>query len=72
MSESIALDVDAYPTLFERDPEDTVLPAQNRHVENRLTENSVALAFADGDRPSGNSRYFRQPCVGALASLARQ
>jgi hypothetical protein len=24
------------------------------------------------NRPSGNSRYFRQPCVGALASLARQ
>ena len=41
------------------------------HVDASL-ENSVALAFADGDRPSGNSRYFRQPCVGALASLARQ
>jgi hypothetical protein len=41
------------------------------HVEASL-ENSVALAFTDGDRPSGGSRYFRQPCVGALASLARQ
>ena len=40
------------------------------HVEASL-ENSVALAFTDGDRPSGGSRYFRH-CVGALASLARQ
>jgi hypothetical protein len=35
-------------------------------------ENSVARAFTDGDRPGGDSRYFRQPRVGALASLARQ
>jgi hypothetical protein len=41
------------------------------HVDAPL-ENSVARAFTDGDRPSGDSRYFRQPCVGALASLARQ
>ena len=41
------------------------------HVDASL-ENSVALAFADGNRPNGNSRYFRQPCVGALASLPRQ
>src|SRR6201995_5031913 len=34
--------------------------------------NSAALAFADGNRPNGNSRYFRQPCVGALVSLPRQ
>jgi hypothetical protein len=26
----------------------------------------------NGGRPSGGSRYFRQPCVGALASLPRQ
>jgi hypothetical protein len=38
----------------------------------RHRENSVALAFTDGDRPSGGSGYFRQPCVGALASLGRQ
>ena len=42
-----------------------------RHVDAPL-ENSVARAFTDGDRPGGDSRYFRQPCVGALASLARQ
>ena len=41
------------------------------HVDAPL-ENSVARAFTDRDRPSGDSRYFRQPCVGALASLARQ
>ena len=41
------------------------------HVDASL-ENSVALAFADGKPPSGNSRYFRQPRVAALASLARQ
>jgi hypothetical protein len=41
------------------------------HVDASL-ENSVALAFTDGDRPSDGSRDFRQPCVGALASLARQ
>jgi hypothetical protein len=41
------------------------------HIDASL-EDSVALAFTDGDRPSGGSRYFRQPCVGALASLARQ
>jgi hypothetical protein len=41
------------------------------HVDASL-ENSVALAFTDGGRPSGGSRYFRQPCVGALASLPRQ
>ena len=41
------------------------------HVDASL-ENSVALAFADGNCPSGNSRYFRQPCVGALVSLPRQ
>jgi len=29
-------------------------------------KNSVALAFTDGDRPSVGSRYFCQPCVGAL------
>ena len=40
------------------------------HVDASL-ENSVALAFTDGNRPTG-SRHFRQPCVGALASLARQ
>jgi hypothetical protein len=37
------------------------------HVDAPL-ENSVARAFTDGDRPSGDNRYFRQPCVGALAS----
>ena len=37
------------------------------HVDASL-ENCVALAFADGNRPSGSSRYFRQPGVGALAS----
>jgi hypothetical protein len=42
-----------------------------RHVDASL-ENSIALAFTDGDRPSGGSRHFRQPCVGVLASLARQ
>ena len=41
------------------------------HVDAPL-ENSVARAFTDGDRASGDSRYFRQPCIGALASLARQ
>jgi hypothetical protein len=41
------------------------------HVDAPL-ENSVARAFTDRDRRSGDSRYFRQPCVGALASLARQ
>ena len=30
------------------------------HVDSSL-ENCVALAFADGDRPSGTSRYFLQP-----------
>jgi hypothetical protein len=40
------------------------------HVDPSL-KNCVALAFADGDRPSGSSGYFRQPCVGTLASLAR-
>jgi hypothetical protein len=32
----------------------------------------LSLAFTDGDRSSRGSGYFRQPCVGALASLARQ
>jgi hypothetical protein len=41
------------------------------HVDAPL-ENSVARAFTDRDRRSGDNRYFRQPCVGALASLARQ
>jgi hypothetical protein len=41
------------------------------HIDASL-ENSVALGFTDRHRPSGSSRYFRQPCVGALASLARQ
>ena len=39
------------------------------HVDAPL-ENSVARAFTDRDRPSGDSRYFRQPCTGALASSA--
>ena len=41
------------------------------HVDASL-ENSVALAFTGGDSPSVGSRYFSQPCVGALASLVRQ
>ena len=32
------------------------------HVDASL-ENSVALAFTDGDRPSPAAGYFRQPCV---------
>ena len=41
------------------------------HVDASL-ENSVALAFSDGDRPERRSPILPSPCVGALASLARQ
>jgi hypothetical protein len=42
------------------------------HVDSSLENSVAAVVFTDGDCPSGGSRYFRQPCVGALASLARQ